>query len=64
MFTADNTVFRGTARYDGGPAIGEGFAMFTIDTTAGATSITFPEDAANAEPVTPPSGNDSGDSNT
>ena len=60
MFTADNTVFRGTARYDGGPAIGEGFAMFTIDTTAGATSITFPEDAANAESVTPPSGNDSG----
>lgn len=48
MFTQDNTVFRGVARYDGVPAIGEGFAMFTIGTTDGATSLTFAEDTANA----------------
>lgn len=49
MFIQDNTVFKGTGRYDGGPAIGEGFSMFTIDTTAGATSVEFAEDAANGD---------------
>ncbi|MGN1473680.1 MAG: hypothetical protein ACI4WZ_06370, partial [Eubacteriales bacterium] len=49
MFIQDNTVFKGVGRYDGGPAIGEGFSMFTIDTTAGATSVEFAEDTANAE---------------
>ena len=49
MFIQDNTVFKGTGRYDGGPAIGEGFSMFTIDTTNGATSVEFAEDTANAD---------------
>ena len=49
MFIQDNTVFKGTGRYDGGPAIGEGFSMFTIDTTDGATSVEFAEDTANAD---------------
>ena len=49
MFIQDNTVFKGTGRYDGGPAIGEGFSMFTIDTTDDATSVEFAEDTANAD---------------
>lgn len=48
QFVEDNTVFKGTARYDGVPSVGEGFAMFTLATTAAATTVTFPTDTANA----------------
>ena len=47
-FTNDQTVFRGTARYDGEPVIAEAFAVFTIDDNAPTTSgISFPSDSAN-----------------
>ncbi|MBR6113929.1 MAG: phage major capsid protein [Oscillospiraceae bacterium] len=48
QFIQDNTVFKGIARYDGLPVIGEGFAMFTLATSSGATSMDFAEDKANA----------------
>lgn len=47
-FIEDNTVFRGKARYDGMPIAGEGFAAFSLTTTAAATTKTFAEDKANA----------------
>ena len=47
QFIQDNTVFKGVARYDGLPVIGEGFAMFTLATSSGATSATFADDDAN-----------------
>lgn len=47
QFIQDNTVFKGTARYDGMPVIGEGFAMFTLATSSGAASMTFADDNAN-----------------
>lgn len=46
QFIQDNTVFKGVARYDGLPVIGEGFAMFTLSTSVGATELTFAEDKA------------------
>jgi HK97 family phage major capsid protein len=47
-FIEDQTVFKGTARYDGVPVIPEGFAVFTITSTAPVTSgITFAADTAN-----------------
>lgn len=48
QFIQENTIFKGTARYDGLPVIGEGFAMFTLATSSGATSATFAEDTADA----------------
>lgn len=49
-FLADQTVFRGTARYDGKPAIAEGFVAIGINgTTPSASGITFAPDTANAE---------------
>jgi len=47
QFIQDNTVFKGVARYDGLPVIGEGFAMFTLSTSSGATELDFAEDKAN-----------------
>lgn len=48
-FIEDQTVFKGTARYDGIPVIPEAFAVFTITSTAPVTSgITFAADTANA----------------
>lgn len=47
-FIEDNTVFAATARYDGRPVAGEGFAAFSISTTAVTTSVTFATDSANA----------------
>lgn len=47
-FLEDQTVFKGTARYDGEPVIPEAFAVMSITTTAPATSVTFPTDTANA----------------
>lgn len=49
MFVEDNTVFRGKARYDGMPVAGEGFAAFSLSTTAPAAEKNFAEDKANAE---------------
>lgn len=47
-FIEDQTVFKGTARYDGKPVIPEAFAVFSITSTAPTTSgITFAADAAN-----------------
>lgn len=50
MFLNDRTVFKGTARYDGQPVIGEGFVAIGINgTTPSADSITFAPDDANAD---------------
>lgn len=49
-FFEDQTVFRGTARYDGTPVIPEAFGLMTITTAAPTTSVTFPADKANTPP--------------
>lgn len=47
-FLEDVTVFKGTARYDGLPAIAEAFVAIGISsTTPAATDVTFAEDTAN-----------------
>ena len=46
-FLDNQTVFRGVARYDGKPAIDEGFGVMTIDGKAPVTSATFRADDAN-----------------
>lgn len=47
-FTDDQTVFKGTARYDGLPVIAEGFVAIGIaGTTPSASGITFAPDVAN-----------------
>lgn len=48
MFIEDNTVFKGTARYDGLPVIAEGFVAVGINGTAPTATMTFAEDEANA----------------
>jgi HK97 family phage major capsid protein len=53
QFIEDNTVFKGTARYDGRPVIGEGFVAINIsqedlETKPTATAVTFAADTANA----------------
>lgn len=47
-FTEDQTVFRGTARYDGMPVFGEGFVIVNINNVAPTTSISFAQDTANS----------------
>lgn len=48
-FINDQTVFKGTARYDGVPAIAEGFVAIGVNGTApSAASISFAADTANA----------------
>lgn len=47
-FVEDQTLFKGTARYDGKPVIAEAFGVTSITTSAPTTSITFPTDTANA----------------
>ena len=47
-FLEDQTVFKGTARYDGHPSIAEAFGVMSITTDAPATSVVFPQDTANA----------------
>ena len=48
-FVEDQTVFKGTARYDGMPVIAEGFVAMDIGGgTVSATAVTFAEDKANA----------------
>lgn len=48
-FIEDQTVFKGTARYDGMPVFGEAFGIMNINGEAPTTSVTFPPDKANAE---------------
>ena len=48
-FIDDQTVFKGTARYDGKPVIAEGFVAFAISGgTVSAAAVTFAADTANA----------------
>ena len=46
-FIQDQTVFKGTARYDGRPVIPQAFAVISLTTTAPTTSISFASDTAN-----------------
>ena len=46
-FIEDQTVFRGTARYDGAPVIGGGFVIVNIANVAPTTSLSFAADTAN-----------------
>ena len=46
-FIEDQTVFRGTARYDGLPVIPEGFVAIGIGGTKPTAAMTFAEDTAN-----------------
>lgn len=46
-FLEDQTVFKGTARYDGMPVIAEAFGLMSITVTAPETTVDFPEDKAN-----------------
>jgi len=48
-FFENQTVFKGYARYDGKPVIGEAFVMVSYDNTDAATSAAFPIDYANTE---------------
>ena len=47
MFIQDRTVFKGTARYDGQPAIAEGFVAIGIGGTTPDDTMTFAPDTAN-----------------
>ena len=47
-FLQDQTVFKGTARYDGAPAIAEAFAAIGISGVTPNATMTFPTDTANA----------------
>lgn len=46
-FIEDQTVFKGTARYDGKPVFGEGFVMVNIANANPTTTATFAPDIAN-----------------
>ena len=47
-FLADQTVFKGTARYDGVPVIAEAFVAIGLEDTTPTAAMTFPTDTANA----------------
>lgn len=47
LFIEDQTAFKGTARYDGKPSIGEGFVLFNYANIAPKTTATFAVDKAN-----------------
>lgn len=49
MFIQDNTVFKGTARYDGTPVFGESFIAFNIEGKEVTTEMDFAADKANEE---------------
>lgn len=49
LFTEDQTVFKGTARYDGMPVFGEAFVGVNINNGSVATTRTFPSDDANPQ---------------
>lgn len=46
-FLQDQTVFKGTARYDGVPVIAEGFVAIGLEETTPTAAMTFPVDTAN-----------------
>ena len=46
-YLADQTVFKGTARYDGVPVIAEGFVAIGINGTTPDATMTFAPDVAN-----------------
>lgn len=46
-FTQDQTVFKGTARYDGKPVIAEGFVAIGINGVTPTAAMTFASDTAN-----------------
>lgn len=46
-FIQDQTIFKGTARYDGRPVMRNSFVVINIKNTAPTTSLTFAEDKAN-----------------
>lgn len=49
QFVQDNTVFKGTARYDGIPIIAEGFVAISLSSTKpAANAVTFGQDKANS----------------
>lgn len=48
-FLEDQTVFKGTARYDGKPVFGEAFGVMNIGGAAPATTAVFAPDKANPE---------------
>lgn len=48
-FIQDQTVFKGTARYDGAPVIGKGFVIVNIANASGTTTRTFGTDYANTD---------------
>lgn len=50
FFLADQTVFKGTARYDGLPVIAEGFVAIGLNGVTPNASMTFAPDIANASP--------------
>ena len=47
LFLSDQTVFKGTTRWDGKPVIAEAFVLIGIDGTNPTTSATFVSDTAN-----------------
>lgn len=47
-FLQNQTVFKGVARYDGAPVIGEAFGVLNVNNTAPTTSVNFAPDKANA----------------
>ena len=48
LFLQDQTVFKGTARYDGMPVAGEAFVIVNFANTSPTTSADFPDDEANS----------------
>ncbi len=48
LFLSDQTVFKGTVRWDGKPTIAEAFVLIGIDGTAPTTSASFVGDGANS----------------
>ena len=48
-FLQDQTVFKGTARYDGRPLAGKAFVIVNYHNQSATTSRTFPKDWANEE---------------
>lgn len=50
FFLADQTVFKGTARYDGTPLIAEGFVAIGLNGVTPSAAMTFAPDTANAAP--------------
>ena len=49
LFLQDQTVFKGTARYDGAPVAGEAFVVVNFANTSPTTTAAFPEDWANTD---------------